>query len=225
MQKVWCQLGDRSASKIEISADADVDDLKTEILKRYASMREIEDSVGIAVFRREGSGYSEELRPSAEIPNNTTDDNPLVFREKREVKKPKISLPLEKLVEPKNISVPSLENQPAFVCRKGWLEEVKSKNEHQLARTEERIGIIDRISTNGSRSMQPRKTRALCEVANMELNYNGNPVAVIYVTFNDYASLDSVDQDDPMQALLVRIAFAALKSQQVENTNSNEPIS
>jgi hypothetical protein len=57
------------------------------------------------------------------------------------------------------------------------------------------------------------KTRALYEIANWikEPSVHREPVAVIYVTFNDFSSLHDNEQDDPLQALCQRIAFAALK--------------
>lgn len=65
------------------------------------------------------------------------------------------------------------------------------------------------------------KTRFLYEIANEMRGYNksiGSNVACIYVSFNDYSSLEPWEHDDPLQALLRRIAFEARRKESDDPT-------
>jgi hypothetical protein len=67
------------------------------------------------------------------------------------------------------------------------------------------------------------KTRALYELANAMHGYKdyiGGDLASLYVSFNDFSSLEQWEQDEPLQALLRRIAFIASHEQQDRNTET-----
>jgi len=154
---------------------------------------------------------------STSPPKDTTEQEPLVFVE-HNTKKPKLALPGNLLVNSQSLSPPTAPKEPEFVCNKGWLPGVKDNVEHQLATADggglnqHRVGpmALVRCSRGG-------KTRALYEIANSGVSYSGDPVRVIFVSFNDFSALDHTDQEDPLQALMLRIAFAALKPQNLDS--------
>jgi hypothetical protein len=87
---------------------------------------------------------------------------------------------------------------------------VKETNNHKLERVAP-LSVV-RCSRGG-------KSRALLQIANLMKGQKGNlfgsdqPVVALYVSFNDYTSLDDTwEQDNPLQVLLRRVAFLALRN-------------
>jgi len=104
------------------------------------------------------------------------------------------------------LPLPPLETKPKFIAPTGWLERVVAavREEYINADTDERRTqplCVTRCSRGG-------KTRALKELAH---RLHEASIPVIFVSFNNYSNLNEVsyEQDDPLQALLIRIAFVA----------------
>jgi hypothetical protein len=57
---------------------------------------------------------------------------------------------------------------------------------------------------------------------NMNITYGNKAVAVIFVSFNDYSPLDQRNQENPLEALLLRIAFAAFQDIQYKPGTTKE---
>lgn len=211
--KVWCKVKEQEAEKVEVwNNSVRVDDLKEMILQRYPGVLQAQWPGQVSVYF--GGSI---VRSDAAVPEDTTYDEPLVFVEPNG-KKPKISLPVEDLLvaHPNRVSPPPPPRVPQFVSPEGWLQEVKLAVERQLAmadgdRRVEPMAVV-RCSRGG-------KTRFLEELADSGVKYDEDPVSVIFVSFNDLSELDQDDQEDPLQALLIRIAFAALKPQRQESGN------
>ena len=142
-------------------------------------------------------------------------------------KKAKISFPVEELmVNPSDFRPPVLDTaSPEFVCSNDWLTSMKLTIDSELHESDVQ---------NGKKNIQPMavvrcsrggKTRALKEIANMDLTYGeeAEPVKTIFVSFNEYSELDYEDQADPLRALLLRIAFEGQKSRH-ENTKGSTDV-
>lgn len=103
-----------------------------------------------------------------------------------------------------DLPLPRRDNFPKFIAQEGWLEEKVTQIMEESK--------ISEIPTTFKRRKRPfcvargGKTRALKELAH-ELRARGVPV--IFVTFNSWSTLgnSSSEQDDPLQALLIRMAF------------------
>jgi hypothetical protein len=99
-------------------------------------------------------------------------------------------------------------DDPPFCAEEGWLE----------ARVVEMRMWLNAVEGNSNR-VQPTafircsrggKTRVLLELNNM-LRAKYPQVAVVYVSFNNFSSLELWEHPDPLGALCRRIAFSALK--------------
>jgi hypothetical protein len=173
---------------------------------------------------------SKPLSANAKISDYTpTDGRPLLIiisdkNTEKQNKKAKTSFPVEELMlKPNELRPPMLgPESPPFVCSKDWLKNVKTiiddglqeGDENHLKRTIQPMAFV-RYSRGG-------KTRALREIANMELTcgQEEEPVKAIFVTFNEYSDLDKDDQDDPLRALLLRISFEGLKTRHDDGANN-----
>jgi hypothetical protein len=99
-------------------------------------------------------------------------------------------------------------DQPPFCAEEGWLESCVEKLAAGLAQEENDIsrvcpGAFIRCSRGG-------KTRVLREL-NRLFKARFPHVAVVYISFNDFSSLQPWEMHDPLGALCRRIAFSALK--------------
>jgi hypothetical protein len=96
-------------------------------------------------------------------------------------------------------------DEPAFIGRK-WLNAtvdtlIKNLKLNDTGMTRVAPTALIRCSRGG-------KTRALTEVA-LRLKATVDPVAVLFVSFNDFSSIEDWEQGDPVAALCRRIAFVA----------------
>ncbi len=101
-------------------------------------------------------------------------------------------------------------DEPAFCAEVGWLEvrvaELRSRR--WLDAVEEQP---DRVApTAFIRCSRGGKTRVLLELNKM-LRAQYPQVAVVYISFNNFSSLEPWELHDPLGALCRRIAFSALK--------------
>lgn len=128
------------------------------------------------------------------------------------------------LLSPADVMIPTA-SHPKFVCPELWFDEVQAEivwglenSDDEKVKTDRNNIELDRIPPMGLvRCSRGGKTRALCEIANKMKGYrlercdsDVKPVACIYVSFNDFTGLEQWEQRNPLQALLRRIAFAAL---------------
>ena len=125
--------------------------------------------------------------------------------------------------------IPPKSTKPEFVAPDGWLEEIELEIVAQMVRSDDLVGsdteeteterdgdeTLERVAPMAVvRCSRGGKTRALYEIAN-KLKIRGYNqacqanIAVLYVSFNDYSSLQPWEQENPLQALLRRIVFMA----------------
>lgn len=127
--------------------------------------------------------------------------------------------------------IPPKSTKPEFVAPDGWLEEIELEIVAQMVRSDDLVGsntedyfgetetehdgdeTLERVAPMAVvRCSRGGKTRALYEIANKIRGYNQAcqaNIAVLYVSFNDYSSLQPWEQENPLQALLRRIVFMA----------------
>lgn len=222
--KVWCKVNNLSPSKVEAQEGGDLDDLKQKIVKEYRSELTTEVAARLAVFTSEGDSMEQELSPDAPIPVETTCQMPLIIRvlesQRPEAnKRPKLSLSRSLLVNPLEVVPPPAPTTPPFVCSDNWLNEIECEISRQLAEADFTEKKAQRVPPMALvRCSRGGKTRALYEIANLKLEHNGNPVSIIYVSFNDFSPLEVWEQKDPLRALCTRIAFAALKTRHYDGS-------
>ena len=120
---------------------------------------------------------------------------------------------IDLLLSPLDVQPPTKPIEPEFTCSKNWLKNVGVEIDAQLTSFDTPSGSICVPPMAVVRCSRGGKTRALYEIANWmkEPSSTREPVAVIYVSFNDFSSLHNNEQDDLLQALCQRVAFAALK--------------
>jgi hypothetical protein len=105
---------------------------------------------------------------------------------------------------------------PPFTCNTDWIEaEIFARLDGKDSPDgSERVSPMAVVRCTCSRG---GKTRALIEIASIvhgrsrELGHD--PVAVIFVSFQDFSSLAPYEQKEPLKALFQRIAFSALRRQ------------
>ncbi len=127
---------------------------------------------------------------------------------------PRLVRPLD-VVAPKEVGKATKEVPPPFVAPDKWLELVCQDiqtNLDAIDNSEERVRpmALVRCSRGG-------KTRTLYEIAS-SFKRDQKEVAVIFVTFNDFSPVQAWEQADPRAALCRRIAFAAMKGRDFENS-------
>ena len=133
-------------------------------------------------------------------------------------KRSKVEFELNWLLSVGLVPPPTRILKPSFVCEELWHADVYCKVIRELQTTDGEGGKDHRVAPMALvRCSRGGKTRALNEIANLKFSYNDRAVIVIFVSFNDFSDLDDDDQDNPLQALLQRIAFAALQSRYLEN--------
>jgi len=127
---------------------------------------------------------------------------------------------------------PPKASRPTFVCPQNWTTEVKSGIAYGLTATDSKSCARDRNDDtlyqtspmSVVRCSRGGKTRALYEIANLMEGWKDDdeiPLARIYVSFNDNTTVQIWEQEDPLQALLRRIAFAA-SVDKVSSTNEGK---
>ena len=136
----------------------------------------------------------------------------------QQVKKARICFSFDNSL-PKPIDVlPPKSTFPEFVAPDGWLEEVEDEIVAQMMLSDALGGsnsdaTVERVTPMAVvRCSRGGKTRALYEIANKIRGYNRTcqaDIAVLYVSFNDYSSLETWEQQSPLQSLLRRIVFMA----------------
>ena len=127
-------------------------------------------------------------------------------------KKAKISCLDVMKSSPLDVRPPPTPDSPRFVCPKNWYGEVEFTIQNQLDAYDSEPSESYRVEPLAvSRCSRGGKTRSLIEIANMNFTHGKQKVPVVFVSFNDYSPLDSHDQENPLEALLLRIAFAAWK--------------
>jgi hypothetical protein len=126
---------------------------------------------------------------------------------------------LNDLVAPADVCVPPLDvssagTPPPFTSEVGWLESTvesiweKFESEDSGSWRVPPMALV-RCSRGG-------KTRALKEIAR-RLKKERPEVCVLYVSLNDFSSIETKEQVDPTGALCRRIAFSAMKGQDFED--------
>jgi hypothetical protein len=126
--------------------------------------------------------------------------------------KSKQTFDMRTLLSPLDVLPPTKPSKPEFTCNEDWMESVETEIEAQLESSDDPTGS-ERIPPMAVvLCSRGGKTRALYEIANKmheRRPSRRDPVAVIYVSFNDFSSLLPEEQHDPLQALCQRIAFTA----------------
>jgi len=133
-------------------------------------------------------------------------------------KKRKLDFPFDDMLKPGDVRPPLPHETPQlFVCDDDWKTEVQLILSQNLDASDGPTRVPPMAFSRCSRG---GKTRALLELANLTYTtqYQGDQLAVpvFFVSFTDYTPLDDDDQEDPLKALLVRIAFAGHKSSQAQ---------
>jgi len=167
----------------------------------------------------------EPLHDMMPVPNDSAKENPLIVvrvEGAAMAKRRRVTISNVRLLAPVEVSPPR-DTTPKFICPPDWLQEVKTKILARLEEEDEDNGPIDKDGKSDCklrrvppmslvRCSRGGKTRALYEIANAMKGYSDyleDHVACLYVSFNDYTSLQPWEQADPLQALFRRIAFAA----------------
>jgi hypothetical protein len=135
--------------------------------------------------------------------------------------KSKQDFDMNRLLSPLDVPPPTKPSKPEFTCSEGWLDNVEVEILAQLESSDHPTGS-ERIPPMAVvRCSRGGKTRALYEIANKmhECRPSRGRIAAIYVTFNDFSSIQPDEQHDPLQALCQRIAFAALKDPLLDEDN------
>ena len=171
----------------------------------------------------------------------TSSENPLLLKvaqnDERPSKKARIShnetIDVSKLHPPTDVAPPKA-SKPNFVCEKGWMDEVKitierglQDSDHPQTARDKDNDTLDRISPMAVvRCSRGGKTRFLYEIANVMKGHNltiGLEVACLYASFNDYSSLEPWEQYNPLQALLRRVAFEAMRKEGTMEGGKRKP--
>lgn len=203
--------------------DKDVGDVKRKIRDEEAT--ELPD----VPLRKMGLYFNgRRLREDEAVPPDSTYDKPLLLKIDT-AKRARMCFSFDdSLPKPYDV-VPPKSTKPEFVAPDGWLEDVGVEIVAQMQRSDDLVGsnteeYSGETKHDGDQTLERvapmavvccsrgGKTRALYEIANMIRGYklDGQAnIAVLYVSFNDYSSLQPWEQENPLQALLRRIVFMA----------------
>jgi hypothetical protein len=230
MTRVWFKLGMMAPTSVEVPDTAIIDDLKQKIKEKCNEYLEKIDAAQLQVFRHAMAVLSEHEREDAAVPLTTTASAPLhvtvtnIVGDPPQAKRLRLCLSLDMLVQPRSVPIPRCQN-PEFVSGEEW-EGVDLEIRRHLQCSDE-----DEDDRDGFERVPPMalvrcsrggKTRALYEIAKI-CKEKVKVDSVIYVSFNDSTSLSEWEQDDPLQALCLRIAFAALrKLEQTSKTRAQQ---
>ena len=156
------------------------------------------------------------LDPGARVPESTSSANPLILT-KDKSKKPKLCLPPNLMVGIDGINRPPPVDLPKFVAGANLLIDTRHKIERELATSDSAPGNLRSEPVALVRCNRGGKSRALLERCKQGVYFEGGgSVPIIFVTFNDYAVANAEDKSYPLQVLLYRIAFAALRTRNEE---------
>ena len=130
---------------------------------------------------------------------------------------------VNRLKDAESITAPELQpTDPQKFITKAWLDDAIHNVETNFMKYDtdaERVPIMGLI-----RCSRGGNTRALKEIARA-IKAKMPDVAVIYVSFNDYSSIEADEKGDLVSALCLRIAFAALKDDDpAKNESSKEAL-
>jgi hypothetical protein len=220
MMNVWYKVDGLEADLVEVQEGAVIAQFRTAVKSHLG-----QELQGIAA--RDLEVYfptpSDRLDPGRPVPGTTSFESPVIIASPRPPKQAKRSLDFSTLKEPLEIRPPPSPDLPRFVCPEGWKREVELQIQTQLDTQDFELDEGHRVEPLAvSRCSRGGKTRALYEMANMNFTYGDEHVAVIFVSFNDYSTLDQHDQEKPLEALLLRIAFAAFKDLQYKPGTTKE---
>jgi hypothetical protein len=120
-----------------------------------------------------------------------------------------VPLDLGRLVSPLDVEVfPILDDEPPFCAEEGWMDACFAELQAGMNSQETNLSRVQPMAL--IRCSRGGKTRALLELKKLFHQRVPN-IAVIYVSFNDFSSLESWELRDPIAALCRRIAFSALR--------------
>ena len=227
--RVWFKLGELEPSSVELPETSIIDDFKKEIKNECSEMLVGIPAAALEIYNTSSSVF-EPQRPGAPVPPNTTDTAPLRVTVSSTVgylpqaKRLKCGLSLDMLVKPRDVPIPVCE-EPVFLSGEEW-ESVEFEIQHHLLCSDEEEGAkrdaFKRVPPMALvRCSRGGKTRALYEIAKI-CKEKIKVDSVIYVSFNDSTSLGEWEQQNPLQALCVRIAFAALRQSDPYRTKSEQ---
>jgi hypothetical protein len=111
------------------------------------------------------------------------------------------------MLAPLDVHCPAAPLAPPFCAEDGWLKKLASCVSTHLDQSEACWGRVPPLAV--IRCSRGGKTRAMLELA-ASFKEKRKEVAVIFVSCGDETSVDEWELDDPVNALLRRIAFAAL---------------
>lgn len=120
----------------------------------------------------------------------------------------RITFDVSKLVSsPLDARIPLIDEsvEPPFVCNDDWWECIAGIEAQLESEDDGRSQVPPMALVRCSRG---GKTRALREIAR---KVRSRGYAVLFVSFNDKTSMKFCEQEDPLQALLRRIAFSAIR--------------
>jgi hypothetical protein len=110
---------------------------------------------------------------------------------------------MSRLLLPLEIQPPATASKPEFTSGKDWTGSVNIKIQAQLESADAPLTEVPPM--DAVRCSQGGKTWALYEIAHRihatSHPPGAEPVAVIFVTFNNFSSLQLHEQDDPVNAL------------------------
>jgi hypothetical protein len=218
MTRVWFKLGTLAPNSVDVPEQAIINDLKRKIKETWNQCLEGIDAGQLQVFGHAMAVLSEHEREDKAVPLTTTASEPLhvtvtnLVSDLPRTKRLRLCLTPGLLVLPGSVTIPVCRN-PEFVSGEEWegvdLEirrhfECSDEDEADQCDGFKRVPpmAVVRFSRGG-------KTRALYEIATI-CKEKVKVESVIYVSFNDSTSLSEWEQEDPLQALCLRIAFAAL---------------
>lgn len=204
--KVWFKLDDFDAEIACLSDGACAYELKSAVKNQRADTLKDVDEGDLSVF-----SLGNRLAPGELVPVNTSFEAPIMVKTPdRPNKKTKKSLPYDDMMTPEKIRPPTPPDLPKFVGPDDWKLSVRETVQRKLSLADFETSKSHRVEPLAvSRCSRGGKTRALYEIGNLEYKYNDEAVPVIFVSFNDYSTLNECDQEDPLQALILRIVFAA----------------
>ncbi len=132
----------------------------------------------------------------------------------------KSAFDLNRLKDAESITPPELQlTEPKEFITNAWLDDAVQTVEESFLKYDtdaERVPVLGLI-----RCSRGGKTRALKEIGRA-MKAKWPDVAVIYVSFNDYSSIEPDEKEDLVTALCLRIAFAGLKDNDPARRESSE---
>ena len=225
--------------KIKPAPD-DVADLK-ELLKTEKAKKTLEhcDALKLKVFPPGTKSFSEDkaIDPGDAVPGGTTSKNPLIVvapdpTSKRQaedalVGDPTFKKPRELVrefdfqsmaVSLEEVSLPDYndENMPDFIAPDGWLDQIlESTIENADRKDAHHPKVVPTALTRISRGGKSRSLQELAVAITSSTEDATSAYRIVKISFNTDTPIEEWEQKNPLQALCVRIAFAARKDTSV----------